>query len=358
MAAAAARSTLTAITAILVVSALALASWPAQAAQPAAIKLINKPVTGLQYGVSCLSRHLCVLIGYNSSGVGDVVLVRNGNPGPVTAVRHTENLESVSCPNASGCVALADPAGGAGVGIVKINSVGVATSLKVMSITAGDQLFAISCTKLTSCVVAGANDFTTPWKIVVGTWNGTKFSLHSVSSPKGTSDTTVGGLSCAGGTCDVVGSSDKGVTTIGVSVTFSGGKFGKLHTATNDALTGVSCISKSRCYADGDASFKAGVVVTISNGAIGAPQNVKTDLNGIACSGNSCTAVGKEFPPQPSSDTYWGTLVSVASGKVTGTQFDSASAGFDDIVRIGPFLAAAGSSQGGPGKPPSEVTTG
>jgi|HubBroStandDraft_1064217.scaffolds.fasta_scaffold56316_2 hypothetical protein len=190
------------------------------------------------------------------------------------------------------------------------------------------------------------------------TWNGKKLSLHAISAPKNTSSMSVLGLSCDGGTCDVVGYSTKGASVIGESLTARGTSLGKPHTANGDSLYGVSCVSKSLCYAAGNLATKAGLVVTIKGGVIGSPKGVASDLHDIACSGSKCIAVGLQIPPKPSSDVYWGTLVSVSAGQPTGTTFVTQSFGFDGIARIGAFFAAAGPSQQGNPKLPSEVTTG
>jgi hypothetical protein len=295
--------------------------------------------------VSCLSKKLCVLAGYNSFGTGDVVAVRNGIPGHVSVVHHTTRLYTVSCPNASGCVALADTSSGEGAEFVTINGSGVVTGTKVVSDPAGDTISEISCTRLTSCEVAGTNLFSTPWKIVAGSWNGKKLSLRTVSAPKNTNSTSVLGLSCAGGNCDVVGYSTAGAKVIGESLVANG-----------DSLYGVSCISKSACYAAGFGT-QGGLVVTIKNGAIGRPDKTKSDLAGIACTGSQCTAVGQMVAPVNSGYVQWGTLVSVSAGKAGSTTIVKPAFSLSGVARLGSSFTAIGASQGRKGEPPSEVVT-
>ena len=334
---------------------LAFAPLPAQAT-PSAAKLSTKSVNGFQDEVSCLSTKLCVLAGYNNFGTGDVVAVRNGTPGHVSVVSKTSRLYNVSCPSASGCVALADPSSGVGAEFVKINSSGVVTSAKVVKDPAGDTINEISCTKLTSCEVAGTNIFSTPWKIVTGTWNGKTLSLRTISAPKGTNSTSVLGLSCSGGTCDVVGYSTSATKVIGLSLTAAGTRLGRLHTANGDSLYGVSCVSKSTCYAAGFGAVE-GLVVTIKNGVIGSPRKTLSDLAGIACGGSQCTAVGTISALPSSGDINWGTLVSVSAGKVTGSANVKPSFSLDGVARLGSFFTAIGASQARKGEPPSEVVT-
>jgi hypothetical protein len=343
----------TAILTVLTVTPIA-----AQAATTAGPALTNKLVHGFQDQVSCLTSKLCVLAGYNSFGTGDIVALRNGVPGTVSVVRHTSRVYTVSCPNSGGCVAVADPSSGAGAEFVSVSKSGVVTSAKAVSDPAGDSITEISCTKLTNCDVAGTNLFTTPWKIVAGTWNGKKLSLHTVSSPKGTTTTSILGLSCASTNCDVVGYSTSGATDLGLSLPVSSGKPGKLHTAKGDSFYGVSCVSKSVCYATGFKTNADGLVVTIKNGAIGPGQTTAASLFGIACSGATCTAVGEQIPPQTSKDVYWGTLISLSSGKISKTiTYVQVSFGFNGVARVGKFFAAVGASQGNV-KYPTEVTTG
>lgn len=336
-----------------VLTVLALAPLPAHAGT---VAVSIRGVNGTQTEVSCLSTKLCVLVGYNSFGTGDVVAVRNGTPGHRSTVRKTSRLYDVSCPNSSGCVALADSSSGTGAEFVNITHNGVVNSTRLVTDPAGDTITEISCTKLTSCEVAGTNLFSTPWKIVAGTWNGRKLSLHTVSSPKGTSSTSILALSCDGGNCDVVGYSTSGAKDIGLSLVAAGTKLGKPHTANGDALYGVSCVSKSTCYGSGfDA--KGGIVVTLKNGAIGSPQPTSSDLFGIACGGSKCTAAGQMIAPENSGDNFWGTLVSVSAGKVTGTAVVKPSMSLNGVARLGTFFSAIGASQGRKGEPPSELVT-
>jgi hypothetical protein len=338
-------------------TALALAPLPAQAA-PAGASLTTKAVKGFQYETSCLSKKLCVLAGYNSFGTGDVVAVRNGTPGKVSVVHHTSRLYTVSCPNASGCVALADTSSGVGAEFVNINSSGVVTSTKTVSDAAGDTITEISCSKLTSCEVAGTNVFTTPWKIVAGTWNGKSLSLRTVPGPKNTTTTSVLGLSCAGGNCDVVGYSTAGAKIIGLSLVASGTRLGKLHTANGDSFYAVSCVSKSTCYAAGFLAQGTGLVVTVKDGAAGSLSKAGGELFGISCSGSACTAAGQMVAPVNSGYISWGIVVSVASGMVKTTTIVKPAFSLNGISRIGTFFTAVGSSQNRKGEPPSELVTG
>jgi hypothetical protein len=314
--------------------------------------LRNESVKGVQFAASCLSRTLCVLAGYTPGGVGDIVVVHNGVPGHVSTVATLQGVVSVSCPSASGCVAIGNQAG-VGVRFVEVNASGVVTSSRLVTVPAGVVLSRVACTKLTACAVAGTDIFLSPTAIEVGSWNGSILKLHAVSPPKGTTDVAVEGLSCWGAACDLVGYLEKGVTVTGYVVTATDGKPGHLQSVPGDSLEGVSCMSASRCYAAGYTQA-GGLIVTLNSGKASSPQHVKPDLFAIACAGSSCTAVGEELPPSPSADAFWGAIVTVSSGKATSTQAISESGGYNGVGRIGSDFTAVGSAQ----KIGSEVTTG
>jgi len=332
---------------VLAAGAVALAAGPAQASG-----LKNQHVAGFQYAVSCLSSKLCVLAGYNNASVGDIVPVRSGVPGRASAVRHTQAIYSVSCPGVSGCVALGRPSNDVGALFVSISRSGVPTRSKLVKVPPGVTISHIACTSLRNCEVAGTDIFVSLRTMEIGSWNGSRLSLHRVTGPKGTDD-IIEGMSCSGASCAVVGYAEKLAKVQGIIVTTSHGKPAGLHTVAGDSLYGVSCVSKTRCYASGF-SQHGGLVLTVNRGVGGSPSKVMPDLFGIACKGNSCTAVGEQLPPQPSADAFWGDIVSVSSGKVTSIQRVPASGGYTGVARIGSVFTAVGTAQHGG----SEVTTG
>jgi hypothetical protein len=332
---------------VLAAGAVALAAGSAQASG-----LKNQHVAGFQYAVSCLSSQLCVLAGYNNASTGDVVPVRHGTVGRPSAVGHTQQIYSVSCPGASGCVALSRPNNDIGALFVSISRSGVPTRSRLVKVPPGVTLTQISCTSLRSCEVAGTDIFVSQHTIEVGSWNGSRLTLHRVNGPKGTDD-TIGAVSCSGTSCAVAGYAEKLAKIQGIIVTTSHGKPTGLHTFAGEALYGVSCVSKTRCYASGNGQH-GGVVLTVNRGVPGSPSRVKPDLFGIACKGNSCTAAGEQLAPPPSTAFYWGAIVSVSSGKVTSTQLAPASGGYNGVARVGSVFTAVGTAQHGG----SEVTTG
>jgi hypothetical protein len=313
----------------------------------------NHAVAGIQYRASCLTAQVCVVAGYSERSIGDVVAVRNGVPGHVSIVAVTQGIDDVSCPNATGCIALERTGNDVGTGFVSINSAGVVTHAVKVATPAGVTLGRISCTSLKNCEVAGSDFFTSPPAIEVGTWNGTKLVLHRVSTvPKATA-TIVEGLKCVGATCLVVGYVNHGSSNVGFALSVVGGTKFKLRTVGNDSLYGVSCATQVRCFAVG---FNAagGVIVSLTGGAATSSVSTKPDLYGIACVGFACTAVGEELPPPPSTDADWGAVLSVIGGSVTSTQLVPQSLGYEGVARVGGVFTAVGAGHG----LTSEITAG
>jgi len=339
---------------MLAAAALALAA-PAASAAPRQGSLdtyTSKGVSGYQFVVSCLSAKLCVLGGYNGKGVGDIVPVRNGTPQAAVTFKGTSAVYGVSCPNPSGCVALARTSNDVGAVFAAIGKSGKVTKSAKVSLPPLVSLQHLSCTRLTSCEVVGLDDTGfARYAIEVGSWNGKKLTLHKTKVYKG--DVTVTDIACIGTSCDVagyiLGSNSKDT---GFDLTVSHGSIGKLHTAADDALYGISCVSASRCYADGFSTGPSGegLVVTANNGTIGSPHSVSGDLAGIACAGSSCTAVG-------SAGSTEGEIGGVSSG-VPGTPDVFPGIGpVNGVAVIGGMFFAIGSS--GPGSHlPSELTYG
>ena len=339
-------------TALLAAGALALSAPAALAAS-----ITNHQVSGFQSEVACLTSHLCVLAGYTNHGVGDVIAVRDGVPGHTSTVKHSRGMYDVSCPGKSGCVALGQPSDDVGALFVKISGSGVATSAKLVTVPAGVTISSIACASLTSCTVAGTDFFATPTSIEVGSWNGSKLTLHQVKAPKGGANTNIGGVACWGSSCLVAGYAEKGTGSLGIVLAVDHGKPGKLTTVKNDFFYGIACASATSCYASGFVAQGAGVIVPLDKGVPGKPLTTGTaDSFGIACGAGSCTAVGLELAPEGSGDNNWGVIFSVANGKITGTSTDSSVGGFDgsgNVARAGRFFAAVGPAQHGG----SEVAT-
>lgn len=78
------------------------------------------------------------------------------------------------------------------------------------------------------------------------------------------------------------------------------------------------------------------LILTVNRGVSEDAQALTGDeLFGIACRASACTAVGEIDVPVgvPPKDMYYGTLVNVSGGKVTSTQLDGSSGGFNSVAR-------------------------
>ena len=299
---------------------------------------------------------LCVLVGYNNSAVGDVVLVHHGVPGPGSAIKGSKALYSVSCTEGAGCVAVGSPADDVGTLVVTLDAAGAITSSRVITVPSGVTLSRIACVSVKDCVLGGNDIFVSPPALEVGHWNGTALVLHQVKGPTGTSIPSIQGVSCSGTACLLVGYADKGATSEGIAITTAGGQPTGLHTVPGDSIYGVSCATETLCYGAGFAR-SGGIVLTIHNGVAGAVAHAPGDLLSIACHSSSCTAVGSVFPPASahSKAAFYGLVANVSSGKIVSTQSVALSGGFDSVARAGSAFAAVGSTQV---LGDSEVTTG
>jgi hypothetical protein len=340
-----------------VVAAAGVALLPGTAVA-AGSGLSSHKVSGVQSEVSCVSATLCVLVGYNSHSVGDVVPVSHGKPGAVDTLKGTSAVSSISCVGSHGCVALAQDNGGTKVRFVKISSHGHVSSSKTVTPPAEVSLSALACTSVTSCVVGGTL-FGTHMSIEVGIWNGTKLSLHKVHGVKGGTTLGVQGVGCDGGTCWIVGTTLTPSGQVGIALPVTKHQVGSLQKVTAVVqLGGVACSSSTQCYADGFQE-NTGVIVDLSKTKVGGHHGVSSaeSLAAIACSGKHCTAVGDQQDNDSPTLTE-GLVIALTSGKVTGTHPVAAASSFTGVAQPSSgFLAAVG-----PGSDitssHSEVTTG
>jgi len=325
------------------------------AAQAAATSVSNHKISGNDSAISCMTASRCVAVGYGATSHGQVVVVTNGKQTHVTTVPSTKTLYSVSCPSSAGCWAIGPQNGGANLVLVRIGPAGKVTkALKVAEPFAS--IGSISCVSMKYCGVLGDNIFVSPAAIEIGTWSGTKLTLHSVAGVKGSTDTVGDGISCWKATCLAVGYYYlKAPNSAGFLLTMNNGKPGKQHTISNDFFYGVSCVSSSRCYADGFSALAAGLVVSVKNGVATHTQMESVDVTGIECVGSTCRASGEKL----GGSSYYGVIRTLFNGTNKGTPVvDKAVDGFDGpgtIAARGAGFAAIGPVQKGSG---SEVAVG
>jgi hypothetical protein len=312
-----------------------------------AAPITNHQISGLNFFGGCLTTRVCAAGGYNSKGVGDVVALSNGVQAHVSTIPGSSSLYGISCPSSTSCVGVGNY-GGSDIGIVSVNAKGEVTGTKKVSLIAGDGLTRISCVATTSCELAGIDIFSSPEQLVIGTWNGTTMVTHKVPVPDKGTDPSVQGISCSGATCEVVASAYvHSSTVLGLSLMITNGTSWKMHTASDDSLYGVSCISASRCYGAGY-NVHGGVIVTFTNGSLTSTKTTPgTDLFGIACASTSCTAVGEELATGHTTDDYWGVIYPVNAGVPGTAVIDESAAGYNSVARIDSTFTAFGPAQRG-----------
>jgi hypothetical protein len=297
--------------------------------------------------VSCLTATRCVAVGESGNSGGDVTTLGHGAQSHVTVVSAAEYLGSVSCPSKAGCWAVGPAAVGNKLVLVKINSSGrVARTVKVKQPLAV-LMSQISCVSMTSCELEGEDVLTAPIAVEVGSWSGRRLSLHKVGTPVGSTDTTVTGISCWHAYCNAVGYLEVGASTYGVVVATSHGKPGKLHRTAGDFFSGVSCVSTTKCYADGYDSLE-GIIVTVRHGIAAGRRTISLGyLFGIECAGSACTAAGSETDAATKSG-FAGYLVVVSAGVPGAPRTIVQSGGYRSICRRGSGrgFAALGLAQG------------
>jgi hypothetical protein len=135
--------------------------------------------------------------------------------------------------------------------------------------------------------------------------------------------------------------------TLGVEVSVTNGTTFKTHTAADDSLYSVSCISTSKCYAAGYTSH-GGVVDTFTNGALTSTAKTPgSDVFGISCVTTSCTVVGEKEATGRTNDPYWGTIYPFSNGVVRAVSVVESADGFSSVARVGSTFTAVGPTQRG-----------
>lgn len=325
---------------------------------PASAAISSHVMGGIESAIGCPTTKLCVAVGSDGSGHGTAVVVKNGKPGKVKKVSGLSRLNAISCPSSKGCVAVGDNTASTGTTAVVFNSKGSIIAKKKLKVATGIRLTAVSCTSLKSCELAGGDAFSAKPVFVVASWNGTKTSIHKVSAHGGTTPISYG-ISCSHGNCEAVGS-ELDPHTVGVAIEIKHGKpgqFVKLLSA--GGLTGVSCVSASRCYAVGNFTDPAGIVFTLGDGKATKHATFASAPLGIGCHGSNCIVAGEEVSHTTpiAAGGFNGDLTSIASGTPQAVQMVPASGGYAGIAVKGSFFSAVGAAAKS-GSLHSLVTTG
>ena len=230
------------------------------------------------YGVSCVSATACTAVGFQASNSG-------GAPGGLPLAEQWNGLDwSIqSTPNPIGPPLPTTP----GTGPVPES-----------------QLNGVSCTSTTACTAVGSFvDSAGTAAPLVERWDGVGWSIQTIPTPTGARDSVLWGVSCPSTTaCSAVGSSDNRTGTsftlaerwdgVGWSIQTVPSPTG----ATDTKLNAVSCPSTADCTAVGT-SFDDPLAERWNGTrwSLQATPNPKGEppLQGVSCSSfEACTAVG------------------------------------------------------------------
>ncbi len=281
-------------------------------------------VPGVQSSIRCLSARLCVVGGFDVGRPHGAVFgqIRNRSHVHLNLVAGSEGVFDLSCPNASGCVALALGSGTLAPIFVTTNRLGVPVKRMTAKLAPSVTGQRLSCTSLTSCVVAGTDARHSTYQ--VGTWDGRKVVLHTVPMPSGTSGgSLVDAVTCVGPTCQVVGYVGTPTSDDGIIITTSHGRPVAFHRVPNHPLFALSCTSATDCVAaasDPTSVNGDGTIVTLHRGAPTGVTDVAapTVLAGIACRGRVCEVVGQHWTA--AGLRFVGALYRFSAGDVSGPQ--------------------------------------
>lgn len=179
----------------------------------------------------------------------------------------------------------------------------------------------VSCTSSSACTAVGGSYkegvFERTNEVAIAeVWNGSSWSIQSVSSPTGAKGIVLSGVSCASSSaCTAVGNYDNSSgTQVTLAERWNGTSWSVQTTpnpaeATYSVLNGVACTSSTACVAVGG-SHKEGhgfggestssALAEVWNGASWSAQSVPSPtgakgivLSGVSCASSSaCTAVG------------------------------------------------------------------
>ncbi len=178
----------------------------------------------------------------------------------------------------------------------------------------GNYLTAVSCTSAVNCIAVGYA--VTPYSsssTFVERWSGSRWSIMRSPNPRGAAISSFAGVSCTapkvGFSCTAVGNWSKradGQSFSTLTERWTGGSWNLVGSPNangknNSALNAVSCTSARSCLAVGYWQHKPGApLVEQWNGSSWrlapspnpAPGFTFAQLNGVACTGRDCYAVG------------------------------------------------------------------
>jgi hypothetical protein len=278
--------------------------------------------------VSCSSVSACIAVGWQVNSAGDQVTLAERWNGKAWAVQATPNpsgatgsdLDGVSCPSASMCIAVGEYVSGGDSDLPMLaerwNGKAWAIQPTASSNAAG---LAVSCISASACTAVGEKVTKAGVGVTLAErWNGKAWTVQATPNPRGVNGSDLEGVSCTSASaCTATGS--YGVPGGGLTLAerWNGTKWVIQATPNpsgdaNLVLAGVSCISASACIAVGSyfdmPEGPGGTLAEHWNGTTWTSQpipnppgndgdgNADGGVSGVSCtSASACTTVGAYY---------------------------------------------------------------
>lgn len=266
------------------------------------------------WAVSCSSAAACIAVGSeNAQGFDSALAERwdganwTGTVVPTPTDSSYSRFSAVSCSSASACTAVGvySAVGSqvvvGGPLVERLNG----TSWEIQTVAtpsgASVNLSAVSCVSPSTCTLAGSStDQSGNEAPLVERWDGTSWTVQPSSTPPGSFDVSLSGISCvSASTCVAVGTASNRTFVeawngTGWMIQVSPTPDGPL----NGHLSGLSCLSASDCIAVGDSSNTTlaerwdgtSWMIQPTPNPSAAPLNRLADVSCV--SANDCIAVG------------------------------------------------------------------
>jgi hypothetical protein len=287
--------------------------------------------------VSCVSTTACTAVGKYTNSAGTKETLAEGWNGTKWSIQSTPNpsgtsealFRGVSCSSSTSCVAVGSYYG-SGEAVLTLAEQWNGTEWKIQSTPNAPELnftlfTGVSCASSTACMATGFAQSGSTDLAWIERWNGTEWSIQKIGSPSGARAGIFWGVSCTSATvCTAVGSyTNSSGVTVNLANRWNGTEWVVQSTpnepsATESAMTGVSCSSATSCMAVANYSKVGRAHATYAmkwNGAewsiqgLPAPSEAPASwMYGVSCiSTIECTAGGAYTNGS-------GTIVTLAEG--------------------------------------------
>jgi subtilisin family serine protease len=272
------------------------------------------------FGVDCPSETRCIAVGNYQSSEGPATLGELWNEGswkvqstPIPSGATSSELVAVGCSSTATCGAVGSAViGGVKTAIAeKWNS--PTWSLESIPIPEGatsSQLDGVDCIWSNFCLAVGRYTAGGSTKVLAMFWNGTSWSLQTLTDPAGAAQSTLLDVSCtkSPSVCTAVGGwKNSGGEQFTLAYRFTGGSTWTLQNtpnpsgATESLFQDVSCATETSCTAVGS-SVSGGSTKTLAEKWNGTSWSIQgtpnpsgstfSSLFGVSCQSTTCMGVG------------------------------------------------------------------